>query len=194
MRIAQVSTLATTVRPGGGGRIEGPVWLLSRELTRMGHEVPLFAAAGSASPGELVPTLPGTYGEAGSPDDWYLCEWINLSRAVQQSARFDVLHTHAYLWGLTLEPLARAPMVHTTHVLPDGAAVRLRTIAPGACVTATSHYQWSAFPDLRPAAVIHHAVDRAQFTFRPQPEDYVCYLGRFTPGKGALTAIAAARA
>src|SRR5262249_60235438 len=70
MRIAQVSTLATTVRPGGGGSIEGLVWLLSRELTRMGHEVTLFAAAGSASPGELVPTLPGTYGEAGCPERW----------------------------------------------------------------------------------------------------------------------------
>src|SRR5262249_60323020 len=29
---------------------------------------------------------------------------------------------------------------------------------------------------------------------RPEPEDYVCFLGRFTPGKGPLEAIAAARA
>ena len=43
------------------------------------------------------------------------------------------------------------------------------------------------------AAVIHHGVDLEQFTPRVEPQDYVCYLGRFTPGKGPLQAITAAR-
>jgi len=61
-------------------------------------------------------------------------------------------------------------------------------------VTALSHSQWSAFPELRPRAVVPHGVDPAQFTFRAEPEDYVCFLGRFIPGKGPLAAVAAARA
>jgi glycosyltransferase involved in cell wall biosynthesis len=36
-------------------------------------------------------------------------------------------------------------------------------------------------------------VDVSQFTFRAQPKDYVCYLGRFTSGKGPRQAIATAR-
>jgi glycosyltransferase involved in cell wall biosynthesis len=195
MRIAQVSTLATPVREKGSGSIEGLVWLLTRELVRMGHDVTVFAAAGSEVCGELVATLPGPYATAGSPDDWQLCEWINLCRAVEQSGRFDILHSHAYLWGLPLEPLSRAPMVHTLHVLPDPEedAARLRAMVSGACVTAISHYQWSAFPEFPPAPVIYHGVDASQFTFQPQPEDYVCFLGRFTAEKGPLQAIAAAR-
>src|SRR5205085_4800987 len=70
----------------------------------------------------------------------------------------------------------------------------LWSLAPDARVVAVSDSQWSAFPGLRPAAVIPHGLDPGQYTPRAEPEDYVCYLGRFTPGKGPLAAVAAARA
>jgi glycosyltransferase involved in cell wall biosynthesis len=194
MRIAQISTLSTPVRREGSDSIESLVWLLTRELSRLGHEVTVFAAAGSEACGELVATLPGPCGTAGAPDNWQLCELINLCRAVEESDRFDVLHSHAYLLGLPLERLARAPMVHTLHVCPYEDEACLWLQMPAAWVTAISRYQWSAFPNLRPAAVIYHGVDQEQHTAGLEPEDYVCYLGRFTPGKGPLQAITAARA
>src|SRR5262249_13465613 len=138
MRIAQVSTLATPVRRERSDSIEYLVWLLSRELTRLGHAVTVFAAAGSEVYGELVVTLPGPYGTDGSPDDWQLCEWMNLCRAVEESGRFDVLHSHAYLWGLPLERLARSPMVHTFHLGPYENEAALRALVPGACGPARS--------------------------------------------------------
>ncbi len=192
MRIAQISTLATRVRPVGSGSVEGIIWLLTRELIRLGHEVTVFAAVDSETDGELVETLPGTYAALGSPDDWQLCEWINLTRAVEQSNRFDVLHSHAYLWGIPLESLSKAPMVHTTHVLPIDDSARLWRMYPESCVTATSHYQWAGFPDFKPP-VIYYGVDSAQFTLQLKPDDYVCFLGRFIHGKGPLPAISAAR-
>jgi glycosyltransferase involved in cell wall biosynthesis len=194
MRIAQVSTLASPVRRGAYGSVESLIWLMTRELARRGHQVTVFGTAGSEVDGEAVATLPGPYAELNSPEDWHLCEWINLCQAVQQSGRFDVLQSHAYLWGLPLEPLSEAPMVHTLHIVPEEDSARLWRRSPNACVTATSRHQWSAFPDLSPAAVIPHAVDPAEFTFQPAPGDYVCYLGRFEPGKGAVHALAAARA
>jgi glycosyltransferase involved in cell wall biosynthesis len=194
MRIAQVSTLASVVRQNAYGSVESLIWLMTRELARRGHQVTVFGVAGSDADGEVVGTLPGPYGENYSLDDWHLCEWENLCQAVQQSGRFDVLHSHAYLWGLPLEPLSEAPMVHTMHIVPDEDSARLWAKAPNACVTAVSRHQWSGFPHLRPAAIIPHGVDREQFTLRVTPEDYVCYLGRFEAGKGACAAIAAARA
>jgi glycosyltransferase involved in cell wall biosynthesis len=194
MRIAQVSTVGTPVRREGSDSIESLVWLLTRELTRLGHEVTVFAAAGSEVEGELVATLPGPYGTGGSPDDWLVCEWLNLCRAVEHSAGFDVLHCHTYLWGLPLQRLAPVPMVHTLHVTPYEDEARLWSLVPDAWVTALSHYQWSAFPQRKPAAVIPHGVDPSQFTFRAEPEDYVCFLGRFIPGKGPLAAVAVAHA
>src|SRR2546425_568944 len=100
MRIAEVSTLAAPVHPdtAGVGSVEGLVWALTDHLTAQGHEVTVFGAANSSVPGELVGTLPGPYGCAGTPDDWQVSEWINLCAAIEQSARFDVVHCHAYLW------------------------------------------------------------------------------------------------
>jgi len=194
MRIAQVSTLASVVRQNAYGSVESLIWLLTRELTRRGHQVTVFGVAGSEVDGEVVATLPGPYGEQDSLEDWHLCEWVNLCQAVQQSGRFDILHSHAYLWGLPLEPLSEAPMVHTMHIVPEEDSARLWARSPNACVTAVSQHQWSAFSHLRPAAVIPHGVDATQFTMQPTPSDYVCYLGRFAEGKGACAAIAAARA
>lgn len=194
MRIAHVSTLSSPVCENAGGSVEAWLWRLTRELVRLGHEVTIFGTAGSEVNGELVATLPGPYGAEGSLQDWQLCEWVNLCRAVEQSQRFDLLHTHAYLWGIPLQPFSRAPMLHTLHIVPDDNAVRLWSMWPDSRVTAISRHQWSAYPHLRPAAVIPHGVDISQFSFRPQPEDYVCYLGRFVSGKGPCQAIAAARA
>jgi glycosyltransferase involved in cell wall biosynthesis len=194
MRIAQIATMGSPVCEHATGSIEYLVYLLTRELSRLGHKITVFGVAGSQADAEIIATLPGPYGENGSPDDWHVCEWMNLCQAVQQSGRFDVLHSHAYLWGLPLEALSQAPMVHTLHIVPGEDAAGLWTKTPNACVTAMSRHQWSAFPQLRPAAVIPHGVDLAQFTLRTEPADYVCYLGRFAPGKGACAAISAARA
>jgi glycosyltransferase involved in cell wall biosynthesis len=193
MRIAQIATLSAPVREETTGSVESLVWLLTRELRALGHEVTVFGTADSEPPGELVSTLPGPYAMNGSPDDWQLCEWINLCKAVEQSGRFDVLHAHAYLWGMPLEPLSRAPMVHTLHIVPDDNAARLWSMHPHAKVTAISADQWHEHPHLKPAAVIPHGIDAAQFTFRPKPEDYMLYLGRFVSGKGPLHAISIAR-
>lgn len=194
MRIAQVATVSSPVRRDAGGSVEAWVWLLTRELVKLGHEVTVFGCGGAETDGKFIETLPGPYGAKGSFDDWQLCEWVNLCRAVEQSGRFDILHTHAYLWGIPLEKFSRTPLVHTLHIVPDDNAARLWSQSPNSFVTALSHHQWSDYPDLKPATIIPLAVDDSQFTFKAKPDDYVCYLGRFVSGKGPIQAINAARA
>jgi glycosyltransferase involved in cell wall biosynthesis len=193
MRIAQIATASSPVSRNSAGSVEYLVWLLTRELLRLGHEVTVFGVAGSETEAKLVATLPGPYAQNGSFDDWQLCEWVNLCRAVAQSADFDILHSHAYLWGIPLEPFARAPLLHTTHIVPDENMARLWQTNPASAVSAISQHQWSSFPHLHPSAVIPHGVDLSEFTFRAQPDDYVCYLGRFVSGKGPRQAISLAR-
>ena len=194
MRIALVSTLSAPVARDAAGSVEAWTWLLTRELRRLGHGITVFGCAGSEAEGEVVVTLPGPYGAPGSYDDWQLCEWVNLCRAVEQSDRFDVLHSQAYLWGIPLENLSRAPMVHTMHIVPDESTIKLWENSPNSFVTAISHSQWSGTPHLRPTAIIPHAVDSSQFSFREKPDDYVLFLGRFVTGKGPIQAIETAKA
>jgi glycosyltransferase involved in cell wall biosynthesis len=193
MRIGLVSTVSAPVNEDATGSVEAWTWLMARELTRLGHQITVFGCQGSRVEGEIVVTLPGPYGAPGGYDDWQLCEWINLCRAVEQAGRFDILHTQAYLWGMPLQKLVQTKMVHTLHIVPDTNSAHLWESSPESCVTAISHQQWGAFPHLRPAAVIPHGVDLAQFTFNAKPDDYVLFLGRFTSGKGPLQAIEAAR-
>jgi len=193
MRIAQIATLSAPVRQDSGGSVESFVWLLTRELARLGHEVTVFGIAGSEAAGEVVVTMPGPYARDGALEDWHLCEWVNLCRAVEQSGRFDVMHSHAYLWGIPLQSFSRAPLVHTLHIVADEDSAKLWAAAPQSWVTAISRHQWSVFPDLKPGATILHGVDTTRFTFQERPEDYVLYLGRFVSGKGPLLAIETAR-
>lgn len=195
MRIAQVATLATPVRPGRAGSVEGLVWLLARELTARGHEVTVFAAGGSdASPARLVETTSAPYTWDGGPEDWQLAEWVNLCAAVARSREFDVLHTHAYLWGLPLAPLSSAPLVATTHVMPSKDAAALRRTHPGVCVTATSRYQWSEHPGLPGVPVIPHGLDTQALRPVGEPGEHLLWMGRFAASKGPLDAIHLARA
>lgn len=103
MRVALVSTVSAPVRPDSSGSVEAWTWLLARELHQLGHEVTVFGCQGSVADGKVVATLPGPYGAPDGYDDWQLCEWINLSRAIEQSNRFDLLHAQAYLWGIALQ-------------------------------------------------------------------------------------------
>ena len=192
MRVGLISTCTTPVRADHAGSVELLVWLLSRELTRLGHDVTVFGCAGAEVNCEFVATLPGTYGEAGSPDDWNLCEWINLGRAVGHARRFDVMHSHVYTWGLPLS--GAGPMVHTLHIQPYDDDARTWRLNPAARVTALSRFQWAAFPDLTPAAVVPHGVDPAAFTPVYTAGDYLVYLGRFIANKGPVEAIGVARA
>ena len=59
MRIAQVSTLAAPVTQHARGNLESLVWLMTRELARLGHKVTVFGVAGSEVDGEVVATQPG---------------------------------------------------------------------------------------------------------------------------------------
>jgi glycosyltransferase involved in cell wall biosynthesis len=194
MKIGIISTVSAPVRKDSGGSVEAWTWLMAQELGRLGHETTVFGCGGANVSGKFVETLPGPYGAAGSCDDWQLCEWINLCRAVEQGGRFDVLHAQAYLWGVPLQPFSKAPMVHTIHIVPDDNTAHLWRSSPRTTVTALSNHQWSIYPELKPSAVIPHGVDAGQFTFRQKPDDYVLYLGRFTSSKGPMQAIQAARA
>jgi glycosyltransferase involved in cell wall biosynthesis len=193
MRIALVASACSPVRPDHAGSVEQLVWLLAREMTRLGHEVTVFGCAGAACAGRFVATLPGPHGADGSPDDWMLCEWTNLSRAVAESDQFDMIHSHVYLWGVPLQQLARCPMLHTQHILPYDDDAAMWRLHPGTHVTALSHYQWSSFSDLHPIGIVPHGVAVEQFDFSPEPDDYLCYLGRFVADKGPLDAIALAK-
>jgi glycosyltransferase involved in cell wall biosynthesis len=195
LRIAQVAPVATSIPPIKSGSIETMTALLSDGLVSRGHDVTLFATGNSVTTAALHATYPRGYTEDDSLWPWELCELFNVAAAVERAAAFDIIHCQAeyYPMSLAYSRVCSTPLLHTLHHAPSQPEVDLWSRYPEAPFVAVSCYQRLLLNGLDVVATIHHAVDTDVFAFRADPEDYLLFLGRFTPGKGVVDAIEAAR-
>lgn len=195
LRIGLVAPVAQPVPPPRSGSIETVTDLLARGLVARGHDVTLFATGSSRTPAALHATFDEGYHSDSSLWPWELCELFNLAAAVERADDFDVIHAQAEFapLGLAYSRTARTPIVQSVHHWPSDAEVALWSRYPEAPFVAVSAAQAERLRGLTVAGVVHHAVDIAALPFRTHPEDYLLFLGRFTPGKGVVAAIDAAR-
>lgn len=195
LRIGMVAPVAQSVPPARSGSVETVTALLTSGLVARGHQVTLFAAGTSTTPARLESTLERGYHDDTSLWPWELCELFNLAAAVERTGDFDIIHYQAEYAPIALafSRLTSVPVLQTVHHAPSSEEVRLWSRYPEAPFVAVSHAQARLLAGLRVAATIHHAVDPTHLTFRPIPDDYLLFLGRFTPGKGVLEAIEVAR-
>ncbi len=195
MRIALVAPVAQSVPPARSGSIEAVTDLLARGLVARGHDVTLFAAGSSETPAKLHAIFREGYHADEALWPWELCELFNLAAAVERASAFDVIHAQAEYapLGLAFARLSPAPVVHTVHHWPTDPEIALWSRYPEAPFIAVSAAQAQRLAGLTVAGVVHHAVDPAGLPYRPDPDDYLLFLGRFTAGKGVLEAIDAAR-
>ena len=195
MRIALVAPVAQSVPPARSGSIEAVTDLLARGLVARGHDVTLFAAGSSETPAKLHAIFREGYHADEALWPWELCELFNLAAAVERAPAFDVIHAQAEYapLGLAFARLSPAPVVHTVHHWPTDPEIALWSRYPEAPFIAVSAAQAQRLAGLTVAGVVHHAVDPAGLPYRPDPDDYLLFLGRFTAGKGVREAIDAAR-
>lgn len=195
MRIALVAPVAQSVPPAGSGSIEAVTDLLARGLTARGHDVTLFAAGTSRTPARLHAVFEEGYHADESLWPWELCELFNLAAAVERAPDFDVIHAHAEYapLGLAFARLSPTPIAHTVHHWPTDAEAALWAHYPEAPFIAISAAQARRLAGLTVAGVVRHAVDPDVLPFRREPDDHLLFLGRFTPGKGVIEAVEAAR-
>jgi glycosyltransferase involved in cell wall biosynthesis len=108
----------------------------------------------------------------------------------------DVIHDHTLVGPLVgATRRSSIPVVTTNHGLfDDHLRPILRELSRVSSVVAISHSQASTSGDVPIAAVIHHGVRPDRFPLGRGDGDYVLFLGRMSPSKGADHAIHAARA
>jgi len=193
LRVAQVAPLAQAVEAGSTQSVEQLVWLLTEELVRRGHRVTLFAAGNSRTSAELHAAYPRGYEEDAGLYHWQLHESLHVAAAFEQAADFDVIHSHVYANALPFTRLVSTPTVHTYHVLPDQDIVRAFARCPEAHLVAASAFHCGLFEGSRDVAVVPHGIDTAAFPFGGRPGDYLFFLGRLIPDKGAVEAVGLAR-
>ncbi len=194
MRIAQIATLARPVPPAGEGSIEYLVGQLVEELVRRGHEVTLYATADSRTSAALRSPVQTSYVTDAEKWDWQLYELFQAREAFGAWRDFDVIHCHAYWFGLMFCDLFPIPSLHSIHIEPgpDYRFVAART--RNRRFHCASQWQAGLLGEREDLDVVAHGIDVDALDPAGEPvEDYLAFLGRFIPGKGVLEAIEVAR-
>jgi glycosyltransferase involved in cell wall biosynthesis len=195
LRIAHVAPVATSVPPGKSGSVETMTSLLTEGLVARGHDVTLFAPGSSVTRAKLHATFPNGYREDPTMWPWEMYELLNLAAAVERASEFDIIHYEAeyYPISLAFTRLSKTPVSQTLHHAPDMEEIGLWHRYPEAPFVAISQEQARLLDGLNVAGIVHHGIDTDNFTFNPAPDDYLLFLGRFTPGKGPVQAIDVAK-
>ncbi|MFC0550078.1 glycosyltransferase family 4 protein [Planotetraspora thailandica] len=177
------------VPPRGYGGIEAMTACLVRGLTRRGHRVTLIGAGGGADlrtyeepPSERI----------GEP----FPEVVHAAKAGRflEGLDPDVIHDHSLAGPLGAEGRA-APTVVTCHGEVRGELGEFyRSLGTTVSLVAISRAQRTDAPDLNWVGRVHNAVDTNSFPFRARKDDWVLWMGRLNPDKGAHLAIEVARA
>jgi glycosyltransferase involved in cell wall biosynthesis len=193
MKIAVLAPVWFPVPPTGYGGIEWVVWLLADGLVGAGHEVTLFAAGRSRTKARLD----YVYADAPSPEIGRTEP--DLRHTLHCYARhrdFDLINDHSGMLAASIGGGIPTPVVHTVHGPLDGLPGRMyeqiATVAPSVGLISISMNQRKPKPDLNWIANCPNALDFELYPFVAYRGEYLLFLGRMSPDKGAHRAVTTA--
>jgi UDP-glucose:tetrahydrobiopterin glucosyltransferase len=208
VRVAIVAPLVSPLRERQSGGSQAFVSALARGLVDRGHDVHLYAAAGSEVRGvEVIDTgvdhreLASTRFRASGPaaGEYALAarSFARLYAALRENT-YDVVHNHAFDAPAVREACAlSAPVVHTVHLPPERAvaaalrhAVRCDPAPMVACVSAHQAQAWRGLVSVD--AILPPLIPTTQIPFSPAAGFGAVFAGRLSREKGAAEAIAIA--
>jgi glycosyltransferase involved in cell wall biosynthesis len=193
MRIAQVSPPWLAVPPKGYGGIEWVVALLADGLSESGHDVTLFATGDSTTKAKLEYIFAEAPGPAAINDIWH--DSVQTMYSLRDPDAFDVFHLHSPFSALAAGAVLGRPVVHTLHgSFSPHMRLLYEQVKDRAWYVAISQAQRDHMPELNYAGVVYNGIDVPAYPLRKEKDDYVLFLGRAAPEKGALRAVLAARA
>jgi glycosyltransferase involved in cell wall biosynthesis len=184
MRIAQVAPLWESVPPKLYGGTERIVSYVTEELVAQGHDVTLFASGDSETAARLEGVCPQALRLNSGIFNRDAPMTMLQERALGAASDFDIIHSHLDFLGFPLGRRNSVPVVTTLHGrldLPELEPV-FREYAEMPLVS-ISDAQRRPLPWANWHATIHHGLPRDLYTFHPQAEGYLAFLGRISPEK-----------
>jgi glycosyltransferase involved in cell wall biosynthesis len=193
LRIAILSPPWFAVPPSGYGGIEWVVSLLADGLVAAGHDVTLFASGDSRTHAKLAAIFPE------APSEWIGRTHWDLQHTLSCYTRagdFDIVNDHSGMLAALTSGLIETPVVHTVHGPLDGEPgemyAQIARLAPRLRLISISLNQRKPQPDLPWLANCPNALDLSVYPCQPHRGEYLLFLGRFSPDKGAHRALAVA--
>ncbi|MEV4418257.1 glycosyltransferase family 4 protein [Catellatospora sp. NPDC049609] len=186
------------IPPAGYGGIEAVLADLSNALVAQGHRVTLVAAGRNGTRADFravwPDAVPHRLGEPG-PEIIFAAEARRVVERLIAEDGVDVVHDHTFAGPLNAPAYARldVPTVATVHG-PADSELRgyYRALGADLPLIAISGRQRTLAPELNWIDTVHNGLDPADWPFQRAKGDYALFLGRFSPDKGAHTAVTAA--
>jgi glycosyltransferase involved in cell wall biosynthesis len=193
LRIAIISPVWFPVPPTGYGGTEWIVSLLADGLADAGQDVTLFASGDSRTKAKLS----YVYEEApGHLIGRSLPELHHALACYERADEFDVINEHSGPPGAALGGAVSTPVLHTLHGPLDGEAgpiyEQIARVCPQVGMISISINQRKPKPNLPWVANVPNALDFSLYPCKPHRGDYLLFLGRMSPDKGAHRAVAVA--
>ena len=194
LRVAMIAPPWYSVPPEGYGGIEQVCADLANGLVGLGHHVTLVAAGDGVTAADHVyttfPEPPDGLGTA----EGTLVELLHAARATEEleGADVDLVHDHS-LAGPLVASFRNVPTVITAHGPIEDSMAALYAEAQGLSLVAISHSQRRSTPALPWIATVYNGIDVDTYPFNEEKDDFLLFLGRLHPTKGAHLAIEIAR-
>lgn len=192
MKIGIIASPYVPVPPIKYGGTELVISNLIKGLKELGHEVVLIGPGDSSIDCKIIPTVKNAISFPKTPKDVpkhekrvARIEQDTIKLIKQNIKQFDILHSH----GFDLLPFKNFPNITTLHspiIFSNLQYYKKRKILYFASI---SNNQQGSFPDLKYVGTIYNGENPDKYPFIAQPENYVCFLGRFDEEKNPHLAI-----
>src|SRR5258708_30970123 len=189
MKLAMLAPIAWRTPPKHYGPWESIASLLTEGLVSRGVDVTLFATLDSVTAAALDGVCPHGYAEDAQLDG-RVWEALHVSRALDRSGEFELVHNHLDLLPLAFGEHARAPMVTTIHGFSGAGILPAYTRSRSAFVAISDSDRHAG---LQYAATIRHAIDLGLLPYCATSGEYLVAFGRIHADKGTAHAIEIAR-
>ena len=192
LRLAVLAPITWPTPPPGYGPWEQVAFNIADGMRRRGADVTLFATANSAFEGKLESVVPCGIGE--DPNlNGEVFSALHTARLFERASDFDLIHNNLDWKPMTYALASKSPPLVTT----------IHGFSSPQILAAYYACAWRSFycsisdadrdPGLQYLATVYNGIDPAQFTFNSKPGEYLVFLGRFHPEKGAHLAIEIAK-
>jgi len=192
LKVALLSPVSWPSPPAGYGPWEQVASDVAEGLFRRGLDVTLFATGNSRFSGRLEAVVPVGLNE--DPDqNADVAIALHIAHLFERAGEFDLIHNHLDWKPLTYALATTAPPLVTTIHGFSAPPILGAYYAAARRSFFCSISDADRDPGLAYLATTYNGVDPAKFTFVEQPGEYLAFMARFHPEKGAHLAIELAR-
>jgi glycosyltransferase involved in cell wall biosynthesis len=191
-RVALLAPISWPTPPPGYGPWEQVAYNIADGMRRRGLDLTLFATGDSQFAGRVASVVPvGTSEDPALNGDVYAA--LHTGRLFERAGEFDLIHNN-FDWKPLTYALATAapPMITTIHGF-SSPPILAAYYAGAARSFYCSISDADRDPGLDYLATTYNGIDPETFTFVDRAGDYLVFLARFHPEKGAHLAIEIAK-